>query len=177
MSVRGVEASVIGKFTNSKKCIVKFKGKIIVDIDLKFLHDGLPPRPMKTKLPKIKYSEPKIHLKKDLTITLKKLLNRPNISGFEFISSQYDYEVQGSSVLKPLQGAGRVNGESAVVRPVLHSNRGVVVSQGLYPSYSQINCYHMAACSIDTAIRNVITAGANPKKNCLIGQFLLVLVK
>jgi len=41
----------------------------------------------------------------------------------------------------------------------------------MYSNYSQIDSYHMAACCIDTAIRNAITAGANPEKIALLDNF------
>ena len=37
-----VELTCIGKFTSDKKLKVQYKGKMLVDIDMKFLHDGVP---------------------------------------------------------------------------------------------------------------------------------------
>jgi len=75
MKQRGVEATVIGIFTKKKKCLVKFHHKIIMDIDMDFLHDGLPPRPMKTIYNKPDHKEPKIIIKKDQTEELLKIIN------------------------------------------------------------------------------------------------------
>ncbi|MDP2649758.1 MAG: phosphoribosylformylglycinamidine synthase subunit PurL [bacterium] len=172
MRRRGVEATIIGEFTNSGKCIVDYKGETIMDVKMDFLHDGLLQRPMQTK----ETSSPKINLTlvpKNLNLkeVLLKMLSRLNISSFEFISMQYDHEVQGNSVLKPLQGKGRINSESSVIKPLLGSEKGVVLSQGFYPTYSDINPYDMAASSIDTAIRNVVAAGANFEKIALLDNF------
>ena len=52
-----------------------------------------------------------------------------------------------------------------MIRPVLTSNKGVVLSQALYPNYSDIDTYAMAASSIDTAIRNLVVVGADPKES------------
>lgn len=171
MKNRGVEATIIGRFTNSGKCLVRYKGEKILDLDMNFLHEGLPPRPMKTTFSFKKYPEPIISPPKDLTLILKSLLQRPNIAGFEFVSSQYDHEVQGGSVIKPLQGKGRVNGEAVVIRPVLDSKKGVIVSQGINPSYSLIDTYHMASCAIDTAVRNIIASGGSLNKLTLLDNF------
>lgn len=171
MNRRGVEATIIGMFTNSGKCIVKYNGKIIVDIDMEFLHDGLPPRPMKTNYEQTKYEEPVIRKKQNLTKELLSLVSRQNIASNEFLSMQYDHEVQATSVLKPLQGRGRVNSDVTVTRPVLSSKRGVVISQSLYPRYSDIDTYHMAACAIDTAIRNSIVAGGSLDHLALLDNF------
>ncbi len=42
MRRRGVEATVIGEFTDSGRCVVKFHDEVVMDIDLEFLHNGLP---------------------------------------------------------------------------------------------------------------------------------------
>jgi phosphoribosylformylglycinamidine synthase len=38
---------------------------------------------------------------------------------------------------------------------------GVIVANGICPRYSDIDTYHMAACAIDEAIRNVIAVGGS----------------
>ena len=171
MKRRGVEATAIGEFNDSGKCVVKYDGDTVMDIDMDFLHDGLPVRPMKTTYTKPKYDEPKPAEENDLTKSLHSMLRRLNISSFEFISQQYDHEVQGASVLKPLQGRGRVNGEATIAKPVLNSKKGVIISQGINPAYSDIDTYHMAACAIDTAIRNSIAAGASLGYLALLDNF------
>lgn len=171
MTSRGVEATIIGEFTNTKRCLVKYHQKTIVDIDMEFLHDGLPIREMKTKKPVINLKPSTPPIKTNLNSSLLSMLKRLNIASFEFISQQYDHEVQASSVIKPLQGKGRVNGETTIVKPILNSNYGVALSQGLYPKYSEIDCYGMAACSIDTAIRNLVVAGVDINKIALLDNF------
>ena len=90
---------------------------------------------------------------------------------------QYDHEVQGTSVVKPLQGKGRVNGDATVVRPLLNSSRGIVLTQALYPQYGDHDPYYMAAAAIDTAVRNAVAAGANPKHIALLDNFCWCLAK
>jgi len=161
MKKRGVEATIIGKFTCSGRCLVKHHKKTVMDVDMEFLHNGLPTRPMKTK---------KIPLKLKI-ISPKKNLSHLNLCSFEYISQQYDHEVQGTSVIKPLQGKGRVNSEATVIKPVLNSKKGVVLSQGLYPEDSEVDSYYMAAASIDTAIRNAVATGADMEKIALLDNF------
>jgi phosphoribosylformylglycinamidine synthase len=88
------------------------------------------------------------------------MLARPNICSREWIYRQYDHEVQGTSVIKPLVGAGRdVNSDASVIRPVLDSPRGLAIAQALLPAYSAIDAYHMTACSIDEALRRLLAVG------------------
>jgi len=171
MTRRGVEATIIGKFTNSGKAIVKYKGKKIMDLEMNFLHDGLPPRPMKTSYSPKFYPEPIIPRLKNLNKTLLKMLSWQNIASFEFVSQQYDHEVRGGSVIKPLIGRGRINSETTVICPVLGLKRGIAVSQALYPRYGLISPYWMAACAIDTAIRNIIAVGGALEKIALLDNF------
>ncbi len=171
MKRRGIEAWVIGKFTDSGRGIVYYNGKIVFNIDLQFLHEGLPQKKLTSTYTPQSYPYPEfyepINAKDDFIAMVKRL----NTASFEFISTQYDHEVQGNSVIKPLQGKGKVNGNATVIRPVLSSNRGVVLSQGLYPSYSDIDTYWMAACSIDTAVRNAIATGCDFDKLALLDNF------
>ncbi len=171
MISRDVEAIIIGKFNESGHCVVKYHKKTIMDIDIDFLHNGLPTRPMKTKLIKPFFKNPLIIQQKNLNQTLLSMLSRLNITGFEFISKQYDYEVQANSVIKPLQGKGRINGETTVVKPVFDSPYALALSQGFYPSYSEIDSYQMAGCSIDTAIRNLVASGVDINKIALLDNF------
>lgn len=171
MKRRGVEATVIGRFTDSGRCVVEYKGKKVMDMTMDFLHDGLPARPMKTTYTKPVHTEPNFPQPKNLTETLINMLSRLNIASYEFISMQYDHEVQAGSVLKPLQGKGRVNADTTVTRPLLSSKKGVVLSQSLYPRYSDIDTYHMASAAIDTSIRNAVASGADPDSLALLDNF------
>jgi phosphoribosylformylglycinamidine synthase len=171
MKHRSVEATVIGEFTDSGKCIVRYNKKIIMDIHLAFLHNGLPKRHLKSENISKQQEEPHIPYEKKLDTTLIHMLQRQNIASFAFISQQYDHVVQATSVLTPLLGRGRVNAETSVLRPILSSQKGVVLSQGMYPSYSDVDTYKMAAASLDTAVRNVVSAGANPNYIALLDNF------
>lgn len=170
MQKRGVEASVIGSFNDSNRCLVRFNRKVIMDMDMEFLHEGLPTTPRTTSMPKTTPSEAKVEIE-DWSKLTKQLVSRLNLASTEFVASQYDHEVQGGSVLKPLQGSGRVNVEASVIAPVLGSNRGVALSQSLYPSYSELDPYAMAAAAIDTAIRNLVAVGADPDTIALLDNF------
>ena len=163
MDRHDVEATRIGVFTRSGSCTVRYKGKTVMDISLEFLHEGRPIQMQKSRKPvsglrkskRLTKSYPRIE---DAILDV---LARPSIGSISFISQQYDHEVQGSSVTKPLQGRGRVNSDASVIRPLFDSERGVVLAQGYAPWYSEIDTYAMAAAAIDTAIRNAVCAGAH----------------
>jgi len=158
LAKRGCESWVIGTFTDSGKCHVTWHGETVMDIDMDFLHDGVPETPLRTTFTRGGEAEPQLpplDIKRDLLA----MLSRLNICSKEFVAAQYDHNVQGSAVLGPLQGKGRVYAEATVSRPVLNNPRGVVLSQGLAPRYSDIDTYHMATASLDIAVRNAVAAG------------------
>lgn len=103
-------------------------------------------------------SEPKRH-----GLLLRTMLSRPNLCARNWITRQYDHEVQGGSVVKPLVGKGRdLPSDAAVMRPLLHSDRGIAVTQALNPFYSAIDTYHMTAVTIDEAVRKALAVGGDP---------------
>lgn len=167
----GVEATVIGEFTKAKRCVVKYKRKTVMGVEMEFLHYGLPQRQLISTPTEAIYPEPVFAQPKNLSRILQQLLSRHNITSTAFVPTQYDHEVLTGSVLKPLQGAGQVNADVTVTRPLLTSERGVALSQALFPQYSEISAYKMAECSIDAAIRSLVCVGANPEKIALLDNF------
>jgi phosphoribosylformylglycinamidine synthase subunit PurSL len=171
MERRGVESAVIGRFTGGTRAVVRARGKKIFDLDMEFLHEGLPRKKLATRYSKKQHPYPEFPVPEDMTGVFLDMVSRLNTACYGFISRQYDHEVQGNSVIKPLQGKGEINGCAAVIRPVLDSYKGVVLSHGLYPSYSDIDLYRMAACAIDTAIRNAVSAGGSLDSLAILDNF------
>lgn len=165
---RGVNAWDIGEFTDSGRAILSWQGQPVMDMDMDFLHSGVPETPLATSFTRGGESEPDIPEPKDYKETLLSMMGRLNICSKEFVATQYDHNVQGSAVLGPLQGKGRVCADASVSRPVLTSRKGAVLSQGLFPRYSDIDTYHMAAASLDMAVRAAVAAG------CPIGHLAIM---
>lgn len=165
-----VEATRIGEFTKSKRVAIRHKGKVIFDISLDFLHDGRPVEIQKSVEAKPAFSSGKAISEEPAQVLLR-MLSGPNLGSISFVSQQYDHEVQGTSVTKPLQGKGRVNADAGIIQPVSSSERGVVLSHGYTPWYSALDTYAMAAAAIDTAVRNAIAAGASRDYLAILDNF------
>jgi phosphoribosylformylglycinamidine synthase subunit PurSL len=159
MQSREIEATVIGTFSDTGRCVVEFHGAVVMDIDLSFLHDGLPKKHLATVHTEKTYPEPAVPCPVRLDEILITMLKRKNICSKEFISIQYDHTVQGGHVLGPVQGRGRVQAMATLTKVVPGSKKGVGLSQGMFPSYSEIDSYLMACAGIDTAIRGLIALG------------------
>ncbi len=168
---RGVEATVVGTYTDSGRAEITWHDEKIMDIEMDFLHDGNPETPLKTTFTRGGDSEPNISEPKSYDQTLIDMMGRLNICSKEFIATQYDHNVQGSAVLGPIQGKGRVYAEASVSRPVLDSPKGVVLSQGLFPRYSDIDTAAMAAAGLDMAVRNAVAAGVDFNQLALLDNF------
>jgi len=157
-----VEATILGKFTDSGKFHVLFGGKTVAYLDMEFLHSGVPQMQLNARWKPPKNKEPHIKPLRNYNMELKRMLARLNICSKESVVRQYDHEVQGGSVIKPLVGAQNDGpSDAAVIRPLLNSMEGVVVAHGICPRYSDIDTYHMTACAIDEAIRNAVAVGAD----------------
>ena len=101
---------------------------------------------------------------------LLRLLAHPNVASKHWIIRQYDHEVQGGSVVKPLVGPLQIGpSDAAVIRPKLSSRRGVAIGCGLAPQVT--DPYEMALAAIDEAIRNVVAVGADPDQVAILDNF------
>tara|TARA_R110001592_G_scaffold16881_7_gene71508 strand:+ start:34445 stop:37351 length:2907 start_codon:yes stop_codon:yes gene_type:complete len=168
---RGVEATVVGTYTDSGRAEITWHDEKIMDLEMDFLHDGNPETPLKTSFTRGGDVEPDFAEPENYEQALIEMMGRLNICSKEFIATQYDHNVQGSAVLGPLQGKGRVYADASVSRPVLNSPKGVVLSQGLFPRYSDIDTAAMAAAGLDMAVRNAVAAGVDFNQLALLDNF------
>ncbi|MEM2918577.1 MAG: AIR synthase-related protein [Candidatus Altiarchaeota archaeon] len=167
---RDVEATVIGKFTNSGKFHVKYKGKSVAYLDLEFLHSAKKMQ-LKAVWKERELSEPKFQMP-DIEKTLEEILKRPNICSKEDKLRQYDHEVKALTVIKPLIGKeSDVESDASVFCLEYNNYEGIAIAEGINPYYSEIDTYHMAQSVADEALRRVIAVGAKlpDRKNFLYG--------
>jgi phosphoribosylformylglycinamidine synthase II len=167
-----VEATILGKFSDTGKFHILYDGKTVAYVDMEFLHNGHPKMELRAKWEQKKHPEPHFSDPKDLTSTLKKVLSRYNVCSKESVVRQYDHEVQAGSAVKPMVGALNDGpGDASVLRPILDSWEGVAVSSGICPRYSDVDTYPMMACAIDEGIRNNIAVGGNLKHMAGLDNF------
>jgi phosphoribosylformylglycinamidine synthase len=186
----GVEATIIGQFTNTHRLVLKYHGEQVADLSMDFLHEGRPPvvreavweegdRRQESRVREsngaTKSSAATSALNPEsrpLTPDLLAILGSLNVCSKEWVIRQYDHEVQAGSVVKPLVGVCDDGpSDAAVVRPVLTSNRGLAVSCGINPRFGDLDPYWMAASAIDEAVRNCIAVGANPERIAILDNF------
>ena len=135
-----------------------------------FLHDGIPMPTRKALVFAEAKHTPLPSISGDFKQKLLKALAHPNIASKHWIIRQYDHEVQGGSVIKPLVGPLQIGpSDASVVRPKLSSYRGIAIGCGLTPSV--VDPYQMAIAAIDEAIRNVICVGADYDRIAILDNF------
>ncbi len=167
-----VEATVIGRFTNDKILRMFYNSHLVGEIEMDFLHKGIPRLERKATWHRPVFEEPALPEKEDFGTDLKRILSSWNVCSKEWVIRQYDHEVQGGSVLKPLQGIHNDGpGNACIVTPVLGSKKGIIVSNGMNPRYGDIDPYHMAASAIDEALRQIIAVGGSLEQVALLDNF------
>jgi phosphoribosylformylglycinamidine synthase len=161
-----VTAVVIGKVIPEKITRVYYKKKKILEMEMDFYTGG--PIYDSCERPFI-VSKPKIESEKDFKISnlneiLKKLLSSPNIASKEWVIRQYDHEVRGNTVIKPIQGklGFGTHGDSTVLKPLENSFRGLAVTANINPRFMERDPYWGACSAIDETCRNLVSVGARP---------------
>ena len=173
-----VEATVLGTFTDTHRLQVFYEGAIVADLEMEFLHNGLP-KPVKEavwqppKHPEMPSRDKEIGVENpSYTDDLKRLLASPNIASKESVIRQYDHGVQGGVVINPLVGAENDGpSDACVITPVLGSRKGVIIANGINPKYSDVDPYLSAASAIDEALRNIVAVGGTLEKTALLDNF------
>ncbi len=167
-----VEAVVIGKFTGDGFITLRYKGVIVGEFDCEFLFEGVPRLTRNATWERKKYPEPDFPCPSYLGDQLKKILSAWNVCSKEWVVRQYDHEVQGGSVVKPLTGASNDGpSDACVIRVKFESDRGLIISNGINPKYGVIDPYYMALSVIDEALRQVTSVGGDIRRTALLDNF------
>jgi phosphoribosylformylglycinamidine synthase II len=167
-----VEAVVIGEFTGKKKLELFYNNVQVCDLSMEFLYEGTPNITKKAKWHEPKLKTPKITAKKDYSKDLLNCLAHLNVCSKEWVIRQYDHEVQGSSVIKPLVGVNNDGpSDASVIAPKLGSKKGIAVSNGINVRFGMIDPFHMATSCIDEALRQIVAVGGNVDKIAILDNF------
>jgi len=167
-----VEASVIGEFSGNGRLQLYYNDCQVCDLDTHFLHGGLPKITKEAKWARSKHKDPKIPKQKDFNASLLEALSHYNVCSKEWVIRQYDHEVQGTGVIKPLVGV-HCDGPSdaSVIAPKYGSSKGVAVSNGINFRYGMIDPFWMAASCVDEAIRQIICVGGDVERIAILDNF------
>ncbi|MCJ7516886.1 MAG: phosphoribosylformylglycinamidine synthase subunit PurL, partial [Methanomassiliicoccales archaeon] len=181
-----VPATVIGKVIQDKIVRLHYDGLEVFELDLDFLTKGPEYcRPTRVAKPSTIRDVVAPKLPKNLNNVLLSLLSDPNVASKEWVIRQYDHEVRGSTVIKPLQGkiGSRTHGDASVVKPLRDSYRGLAIAIGVNPWFTTLDPYRGGLSAVDEMCRNLTAVGAvphsltdclnfgNPEKPERLGEF------
>ncbi|OAB62922.1 hypothetical protein AY599_05930 [Leptolyngbya valderiana BDU 20041] len=177
----GVELANLGHFgTPDAELVLRYGEHEVGRLPMEFVHGGIPRETLPaTWAPK--QPNAKTRSKQGVGEALLKLLARPDIASKHWIIRQYDHEVQGNTVIKPLvgppaeDGASRGPGNSSVIEPVPGTGRGVAIGCGLQTRVGDPaiggDPYLMALAAIDECVRNLVCVGADPSRIAILDNF------
>ncbi len=171
------ELAVLGEFTKTGRLEVTHHGAVVVDLDMEFLHEGLPRAERAAVWNAPAAAKPAGGASKKLPEALREMIGHLNVCSREWVIRQYDHEVQGGAIVKPLQGVRHDGpGDACVIWP--HAATGdmedfscFAVGHGLNPDYGRIDPYWMALAAVDEALRNLTCVGADPARAALLDNF------
>jgi phosphoribosylformylglycinamidine synthase len=171
-AAEGVEATAIGTFTGAGRLVLRWHEHVAGELECHFLHEGRPKQRLKSSFTRAADPPAAWRATADgVAGCLVELLALPDVASKEWIIRQYDHEVQGCSVVKPLLGPGAGPADGTVVRGVLGRDRGLVLGVGLRHRLGRVDPYQMAAGGIVEAICNAVAAGADPDRIALLDNF------
>ncbi len=167
-----VEATAIGRFTGDGRLLLRCDGEPVGELDMAFLHEGTPRPERHATWSAPSSPDPGCPEPDDFGEVILALLCRPDVASKDWIVTQYDHEVQGTSAIKPLVGArGEGPGDAAVIQPLESTRRGLAISCGASATRGPLNPRAMALASIDEALRNVVAVGGDPGRCSLLDNF------
>ena len=177
--LHNVEATVIGKFDGKKRLKVTFNKAQVCDLDMKFLHHGLPQRVMyaKRKTQNAKRQTPNLRnepqSQNDWQKIFEKVLSHGNVCSKEPIVRMYDHNVQGTNALHPFSGVNFDGpNDGTIVRPILKKPYGVVITHGLNPVLNLTSPYWGSIWAITEAVSNFVACGGQIENAALIDNFI-----
>ena len=167
-----VDATVIGRYGNDGKLTLKYNGEVVGELNCGFLFGGVPQIRRKAEWKEKEFSEPDFTCPEDLGKDLHSILSSYNVCSKEWVIRQYDHEVQGGSVVKPLMGKSNdAPSDASIFTPKPGSTKGLILANGINPKYGLIDPYHMAMSAIDEALRQVVSVGGDIEKTALLDNF------
>lgn len=179
-SRRGVECSVLGEFEDSGRFHILYKDETVADIDMHFLHEGLPAMELTATIrPPVatdrrRYGQWKELGEKNLSLreALPAVLALPNVRTRRPVVEQYDHEVQARSIRAPYKSPHHASpGDGATLRLSRTTQEGLALGLGLAPFASEIDPKVAAELAFDEAMRNAIVAGMDPAHAALVDNF------
>lgn len=168
-----VEATVIARFTGDQMLKVTYAGETVCDLEMAFLHDGLPLGALEAVWTAPSLPEPHLPPVSDWAALYCQVMGHLNVCSKEPVVRLYDHGVQGSAAIYPYSGV-EGDGPNDAALCVLLPGRpyAMVVSHGLNPVLNTIDPYQGALWAATEAVANAVAVGADFREMALIDNFI-----
>lgn len=171
--VYNVRIEAIGKFEKTNKLKVTYKKQIIANLDMDFLHSGIPLPKLVGKSKKRNASEKLPTFPQDLEKMWQKVMAHGNVCSKENIVRLYDHNVQGTSALHPFSGVNYDGpNDGSIVTPILGKKYGLAITHGLNPILNSIDPKKGAVWALIEAVSNYVAIGGEIENAALIDNFI-----
>lgn len=168
-----VEAKEIGNFDGKNRLRITYKDQLVCDLDMKFLHHGLPQRIMTGKTLKKDIVEKIPKEPKDLESVWLKIMAHGNVCSKEPIVRMYDHNVQGKAALHPFGGVNFDGpNDGIIIRPLLAKPYGLIITHGVNPVLNKLDAYWGSIWAIVEACANFVSIGGDLRNAALIDNFI-----
>lgn len=165
------ELTELGTADGSGILKVTHHGNTVCQLDCSKLHDA-PVRKLKARWEK-KTGPVDAPVLTKPGEALKDLFTDFAIVSREPIIREYDHEVQGNTVLKPLAGAAGDAPQDASVLRISGSKRLMSMSVAILPEWGKTDPYAMGAACVDECVRQLVASGADPDRLAILDNFCM----
>jgi phosphoribosylformylglycinamidine synthase subunit PurSL len=176
-----VELADLGHFgTEDRQLILCYHEHEVGRMSMDFVHEGLPQPTREARWEPVasrpRGGHPAPSAPTSVSSCLLALLSHPNIASKHWIIRQYDHEVQGNTVVKPLVGPlHRGPSDGSIIEPVPGAGRGLAIACGLQTALGDPSIggdpYLMTLAAIDECVRNLVCTGADPAQIAILDNF------
>lgn len=163
------EMTILGDADGTGILKVTHHGETVCELDCSKLHDA-PVRNLKAKWDK-KTKPIEAPILSDAGAVLKEILSDFAIVSREPIIREYDHEVQGNTVLKPLAGASGDAPQDAAVMRINGSEKLMSMSVAILPEWGKTDPYAMGTACVDECMRQLVASGADPDRIAILDNF------
>lgn len=163
----------LARADGNKRLRVLHHGEVVCDLPVEKLH-GAPRRELKARWRQRPAQRPAVQSRPESwTATLRLLLSDHAIVSREPIIREYDHEVQGNTLLKPLAGASGDAPQDGSVLRIDGSEKLMAMSCSLLPQWGKQDPHAMGRACVDECVRQLIAVGANPAKLAILDNFCM----
>jgi len=154
----GLDASTIGKTTDTGRIVLKHHGAVVCDLPLAPLTEDAPnyDRPWIAPAPRPRLTAADVPAPTDWEATLLTLMSCPDMASKRWIWEQYDRHVMADTLADPARGA-----DAGIVR-VHGTHKALALTSDCTPRYVAADPYEGGKQAVAEAWRNLSAVGADP---------------